>query len=386
MNRRYFNLGIAAFAAMLIIACHDGKSGHEEHEGEDLQENKADSHGDADEIHLTQAQTQACQLKVENVMAGDFTDVVEVGGRVLPASGAEVTVTATMAGIVGFANKTLTEGMAVNAGKALFVVNAKPIANGNPAAVAQSEAVLARQVYERTKKMFADRIVSQRELEEARQRYDAAVAASGSLGSGSQTRVIGSPIGGYIKNLLVKPGDYVSEGQAMATVTQSRRLQLRADVPERFYNVMSRISTANFRMAYDDKKRVYSMSELGGKLVSKGKASGMDDFFVPVVFEFDNTGDIVSGSFAEVFLKGSTRQGVISVPAEALSEQQGLLFVYVQTQADSFRRVEVKTGESDGKRIEILSGLNVGDKIVVHGVTQLRLAANASAIPEGHHH
>ena len=396
---RYFNVLMAALAVMTMVSCHGAESGHD-HEGDEAVNEKnhddedhaheADEHDaqgeGTDDIHFTEAQAKACGLTVQTLTPSPFAEVVHVSGRVLPAQGAEATVTATMAGIVAFTGKSMTEGAAVSAGTTLFVVDAKSMADGNPAAVAQSEVKAARLAYERAKKLAADNIVSQRELEEARQRFEAAKATAKSLGSAAQRRGVATPIGGYIKNLLVKPGDYVTAGQPLATVTQSRRVQLRADVPERFYTMLPRIVTANFRMAYDSENRVYSIKELGGRLVSKGKASDTDDHFVPVIFEFNNAGDIVAGSFAEVYLQGAQRNGVLAVPSEAVTEAQGLFFVYVQTAADIYRRVEVKTGTTDGRRIEILSGLKAGDRVVAHGATQVRLAANASAVPEGHNH
>lgn len=383
---KYFRVCIAICAVALTIACHDSKSTEDHHGSEEKEENKSDKHDEADEIHFTQAQAKACQLKVESVKPSDFAEVVEVSGRVLPAQGAETTVTAIMAGIVSFSNKTMTEGAPVNVGTPLFIINAQPMANGNPAAVAQSEAKAAKQAFLRAQKLAAEQIISQRELEDARQRYEAATATAQSMGNAAQSRGANAPISGFIKTILVKPGDYVSAGQALATITQSRRVQLRANLPERYYSLLSRISTANFRMSYDKSNHVYSIAELSGRLVSKGKVSSTDDFFVPIIFEFNNTGDIVSGSFAEVYLQGSPRQGVISVPSEAISESQGLYFVYVQEHDDSYRRVEVRLGDSNGRRTEILSGLSVGDKVVINGVTQIRLAANAGAVPEGHHH
>ena len=398
---RYFNVLMAALAVMTMVSCHGAASGHDhDHDGDEAvneknhddedhahEANEHDAHGEeTDDIHFTEAQAKACCLTVQTLTPSPFAEVVHVSGRVLPAQGAEATVTATMAGIVAFTGKSMTEGAAVSAGTTLFVVDAKSMADGNPAAVAQSELKAARLAYERAKKLAADNIVSQRELEEARQRFEAAKATAKSLGSAAQRRGVATPIGGYIKNLLVKPGDYVTAGQPLATVTQSRRVQLRADVPERFYTMLPRIVTANFRMAYDSENRVYSIKELGGRLVSKGKASDTDDHFVPVIFEFNNTGDIVAGSFAEVYLQGAQRNGVLAVPSEAVTEAQGLFFVYVKTAADIYRRVEVKTGATDGHRIEILSGLKAGDKVVAHGATQVRLAASASVVPEGHHH
>ena len=385
-----FFYGVAFVAATLFTACHaghnHGEEGHD-HAAEEHAEKEehAHEHG-SDEIKFTPEQAKAAGLKVETLQPSDFSEVVEVSGRVLPAPGAEATVAATMAGIVQFAQPGLTDGKAVGAGQSLFVVNARKMADGNPAAVAQAELEAARQALARAERLAAEKVVSQRELEDARQRFRAAEATAKSLGTAAQTRSVSAPIGGYLKNVLVKPGDYVSAGQPLATVTQSRSLQLRADVPERYYTLLPRIVSANFRMAYEEGGNTYSVKELGGRLVSKGQASDNGDFFVPVTFEFNNQGNIVSGSFAQVYLQGATRSGVLSVPVGAITEAQGLHFVYIQIHADAYRRQEVRLGASDGRRTEILSGLKAGDKVVVSGATQVRLAANASVVPEGHSH
>ncbi len=375
---------MAAFAVVLFGACHSSHDDHADaHHGEG-ENHEAHNHG-ADVIEMTDAQLRAAQVAVERISPADFSEVVCVSGRVLPASGSEATVTATMAGIVNFSGKALTEGMPVSSGQSLFTVNARPVADGNPAAAAQSELRAAEQDYKRAKKLAEEKIISQRELEDAQRRYETAAATARSLGNASQTRALTAPIGGYVKNVLVRPGDYVAAGQALATVTQNRRLQLRADVPERHYAMLSRISSANFRMAYDA-QRVYSVAALGGRIVSKGTSAAGEEQFVPVIFEFNNEGTIVSGSFAEVYLKGSVRQGVISVPNSALTEAQGLYFVYVQVHKGEFRRVEVQLGATDGERTEIVGGLKAGDDVVTHGATQVRLAASAGAVPEGHSH
>lgn len=377
-------IGVTAMAATLFAACHNHEHGAEGHDHE--KENEVHDHEhESDEIKFSAQQAKAANLQVTTLQPAEFAEVIEVSGRVLPAAGAEATVSATMAGIVKFANPSLTDGMSVQTGQSLFVINAQPMADGNPAAVAQSELVAARSAAERAEKLAAEHLISQRELEDARQRYQAAAATAKSLGNASQSRGVASPMSGFVKNLQVKPGDYVAAGQPLATITQSRRVQLRADVPERYYSLLPRIQTANFRMAYDS-QRTYSLSELGGRLVSKGTAANANDYFVPVIFEFNNQGNIVSGSFAEVYLQGSVRSGVLCVPNEAITEAQGLHFVYVQIHPDAYQRQEVKVGATDGKRTEIVDGLKAGDKVVTRGATQVRLAANASVAPEGHSH
>lgn len=382
---------VATIVVMLFCACHSGHNQEAEGHGhkDEVHDDKGEIHGHehgADEIIFTEVQARAAGLQVTAVKEEDFREVVEVSGRILPATGAEATVTATKAGIVKITISSLAEGTPVSAGQNLFLVNTRTMADGNPAAAAKAEYEAARKALERAEKLAAARIIAYSELEAAQARYAAAAAASVSLGDPTGSRTILAPIAGYVKEILVKNGDYVSAGQPLATITESRRVRLRADVPERYYEILPRVVSANFRMAYDKGEHVYSLNELGGRLLSKGKTSGTDEYFVPVTFEFNNQGGIVSGSLAEVYLLGATRTGVLAVPSEALVEMQGVYYLYLQEEKDAYVRREVQIGASDGRRTEILGGLKVGERVVTRGVAQVRLAANATVIPEGHSH
>lgn len=381
--KRINTYGVILGAIMALIACHtEPKHSENEHEAEEKSEHAHAS----DEITFTAAQAQAAGLQTETVTPADFTDVIEVSGRILPAQGAEATVAATMAGIVTLPQQSLADGAVVSAGQALFTISAAKIANDNPAAAAQAELTAAQQAYKRASHLAQENIISQKELEEAHQRLLTAEAAAKSLGSATQTRNVSSPISGYVKDLLVRTGDYVEAGQPLATVTQSRRIQLRADVPERYFSLLPRITTANFRLGYDENREVFSVKNLNGRLVSRGRATESNGYSVPITFEMENRGRVVSGCFAEVWLKGQARSGVLSVPNEAITESQGIYFVYIQTHTDAYRRQVISIGSTDGLRTEVLSGVKAGDRIVTKGVTQVRLAANSGAVPEGHHH
>ena len=41
---------------------------------------------------------------------------------------------------------------------------------------------------------------------------------------------------------------------------------------------------------------------------------------------------------------------------------------------------------TDGKRIEITSGLAKGEEVVTEGAVYVKLAGNSGVVPEGHHH
>ena len=184
--------------------------------------------------------------------------------------------------------------------------------------------------------------------------------------------------------IQVKEGDYVSVGQPLATIAQSNRLMLRADVSERYYSSLPMVQSAHFKTPYDE--QVYRLADLRGRLLSYGRASGGDSFFVPVTFEFDNKGAILPGSFVEVYLLTKPLEQVISVPVESLIEEQGLYSVYVRLDADCYRKQPVTLGANNGVEVQILSGLHGGEAVVTKGAHQVKLASASNAIPAHSHH
>jgi multidrug efflux pump subunit AcrA (membrane-fusion protein) len=70
----------------------------------------------------------------------------------------------------------------------------------------------------------------------------------------------------------------------------------------------------------------------------------------------------------------------------SITEEQGLNFVYLQLDEEGYKKQEVMLGQNNGERVQILSGLKNGDKVVTKGVYQVKLAATSSVMPEGHAH
>ena len=145
----------------------------------------------------------------------------------------------------------------------------------------------------------------------------------------------------------------------------------------------SRTDQVYFKTPYDNK--VYELGELKGRLLSYGKASGGTSFYVPVTFEFDNRGDVIPGSYVEVYLLSSEMPDVLALPVTALTEEQGLYFVYLQLDEEGYKKQEVTLGASNGKKVQILTGLKAGDRVVTKGAYQVKLASASNAIPAHSH-
>lgn len=360
---------------------HDHEHEDHDHEAEIHAEEKT---AHSDEIVLTPEKAKAAGVEAEVIHPGAFREVIQAGGQILSAQGQEATVVAASSGVVSFSRK-IAEGIEVGQGSELLSVSAEHIQEGDPVRKAKVAYEKAKEEYERAEKLVGSQIVSQKEFAALREAYqNARLAYEALLPSKSGKGVaVKAPIGGFVKNCLVKEGDYVTVGQPLMTVTQMRRLVLKADVSERYYAQLPRIVSANFKTPYNNK--VYCLENLGGKVLSFGKSSGDMSYYVPVTFEFDNRGDMVPGAFVEVFLLSGERQGVISLPESALTEEQGLYFVYLKLDDECYKKQEVQLGTSNGERVEILSGLKDGDTVVTRGAIHVKLAAASNAIPAHSH-
>ena len=368
---------------------HDHESHGDAHEKEIHEHENKDAHeGHEGEFIFSQAQAKAVGLTTETVKVGPFNDVIKVSGQIMASSLGEHTVVASSSGIVTLMPAATTEGNRINSGQTIASISSRNLQDGDPTERARIDYETALREYNRSKTLASQKIISQKEMELVEQRFRTAKANYEGIAKTVTDRGVSVKAGmsGYVKNISVTQGDYVSMGQPIMTITQTRRLMLRADMPQQRYGQLKTVSTANFRPASDNK--IYKLKDLNGKLLSYGKTAQQTGPYITVTFEFDNVGDLMAGTYADVYLIGSERQGVISIPKTSLTEEQGIYHVYtkVKGEKDAYLKREVTIGQDNGQRVEIISGLHNGDEVVTKGTYQIKLASIQTTIPHGHSH
>lgn len=380
-------------SVVMLSACgshehhHDHDHGHNHvhsHEGHSHEE-EGEEHEDG-VIHFSAEQAEMAGLKVEEAQIGQFAEVIRVSGQVSAAQGDESAIVARTSGTINFSRDHLSEGSEVRNGEVIARISAENIAGGDVIAQNNLALATAKAAYERAQRLIADSIISQKEFERAQLEYESARLAANAGNGGKGGATVASPLKGFIKQVLVKQGEYVEAGQIIATVTKSCNLQLRAEVPEKHFSSLTKVRSANFKMGYDEIAR--SLDEMGGHLVAIGKTADEGSAYIPVTFEFTNTGSVVPGSFADIWLIMQNRENVLTISVEALTEAQGVYYAYVQheDEDDHYERRELRLGASDGRRVEILSGISAGEKVVVSGVSQVKMAGATGVIPDAHNH
>ena len=370
---------------------HDHEHEGHDHEHETGKEHAGHSHESeeakhSDEIIFPKAQAAKTTFEVREIQPASFNQVVKTPGRVLAAPGDEAVIVATSNGVVSFSSNKLTEGTKVQKGQSLFQISSKDIAEGDYYTKVKATYEAAKASYDRAEALVKDKIISQKEFESTKLEFENAKTAYDAVSNNKTAKgvSVNAPINGHMKNILVKEGEYITVGQPLATVSQNQRLVLRAEVSQRYYNAMQSVKSANFKTPYDNK--VYSLEDLNGRLLSFGKTSNENSFFIPVSFEFDNKGEVIPGSFVEVYLISAPIENTLSIPVSALTNEMGIHYVYVQIDEEGYRKQEVALGANNGKEVQIIKGLHPGDRVVTKGAYQVKMASASGAIPHGHSH
>ena len=224
---------LGTLGLFLLGACHSHSG--DEHAGHNHEaEAEAHGHEGSNEIVLTPDKAQAAGVKTSEVQPGTFHQVIKTSGQVLAAQGDERVAVAPVSGVVNLRGHVI-EGMRVGQGEALLTLSSNRLAEGDPVEKARVAYETAKKEYERMEALLPDRIVSEKDFARAREAYENARISYEAVAKNrtADGQAVTAPIGGYVKSLLVKEGDYVSVGQPVASITQNQRLFLRADVSEK---------------------------------------------------------------------------------------------------------------------------------------------------------
>lgn len=377
----------AALAAICLQSCHSHRhaEGHEGHGHEHVEAHVGHSHqhagepaGHADEIVFDKSRQERFGIETETVARGVFSSVIHVGGRVLPASKDVTALIAPVAGAVRFASG-MTAGTYLAAGAAAAYVSGSSVSGGSRPEQTRAAYETARSQYIRDSILVRDNLVTASQFEKSRLDYIRAKSEYDVIkNAGGGETAVRADGPGHVLSLEVSDGQYVDAGQTIATMVRPRKLLLEAYLPERHADAS--VDDANFSVPSGE---TLSVKALGGRLISRAPLSV--DGYVTLCFELPYSPSIVPGAFAEVWLKSVPRQDVLTLPLEALVEDQGVYSVFVQVDGDGFVKREVTVGANDGVVAEISGGIEPGDRVVTKGAMHIKLAS-VTAVPSGHNH
>ncbi|MBL8194373.1 MAG: efflux RND transporter periplasmic adaptor subunit, partial [Blastocatellia bacterium] len=188
-----------------------------------------------------------------------------------------------------------------------------------------------------------------------------------------KTYPLQAPIAGVIVQNNFVSGSQVEAGKSLFTVLNLDRVWIEAQVFEKDMATISSAKKAFFKVAALPDK-VFQIGEgTNNKLLTVGATVDLEKRTLPIIYEVDNTeGKLRDGMSAEITIDTSQESNVVSIPKSALIDEQGQKWVYAYSGGENFLKRVVTVGREGETNLEILSGLEIGERVVIEGLYQIR--------------
>lgn len=373
MKVTYLYIAVASLGIVLSGCSHDAHNRTEN--------TTEESHGhDADDIILEPDDAARFGVKTETVHPAPFNRTINVSGELTAPTTAVNVVTARTSGKINLKGN-IVPGAEVKKGQVLGSISAAGFEGGDQSATASIAFDAAKKELERVTPLYKEGIVSKKDYMAAEAAYHIAKASySGSKGGSNVT----APANGRISRLMVSQNQFLSAGDPVLEITGTQYLTLKANLPSKYSVLLPTIVSAQFKTP--EANDVWDISEMNGHLVSGLNNIVTDGGYIPVQFDFENTGNLAAGTFADVYLVCQQTDSCISLPKSAITEELGTKYIFVKVGDHGYQKRLVETSGSDGLRTVITSGVNSGDEVVTKGTVFVKLAQTKNVVPEGHSH
>ncbi len=244
----------------------------------------------------------------------------------------------------------------------------------------QSDSKSAEVTLQRQKTMFSAGLTSKQNLDDADARYSSALAqldVASAQASQTQARIeelkvtlsntkIISPVDGFVSRRNLDPGAFAGTNSPVLSVVAINTVRMVASLVEK-----------DFRRIQPGLEAIVEVDAFPGEKFA-GKVSRVSPVFdaatrtASMEIEIPNPGyRLKPGMYARVALTADRQPDALTVPRNAIVDLEGQRGVFViEQQVAHFR--PVRTGMQDGDRVQIVQGIDEGQRVVTTGALAIK--------------
>ncbi|QXM05635.1 efflux RND transporter periplasmic adaptor subunit [Crassaminicella indica] len=235
----------------------------------------------------------------------------------------------------------------------------------------------AKKNYERNKALYEQGVISQQIFEQSQlQASDAQLnmvkaqveqskVALENAKSQLSNCTITAPISGFVTSVDISKGEMASNGMPAITIANLDTVLIETNISEHLINKVHKGDSVNILV------KSASKEPLKGKIFALSPAPTKNGLTYPMKITLENKDNLVkAGMFAEISIVSDKKENIITIPSDSVVVKEGKEVVFVITNNQAQMR-EVSLGLDNGKEVEVLDGLNVGDVIVTKGQNYL---------------
>ena len=257
------------------------------------------------------------------------------------------------------------EGQPVEKGQILLRLDDRKLASA--LAEMQARHDLARTNLDRSATLLKRETIAQQDYDQAKAEFD----TSGALLELAQERLddatVRAPFPGVMTERLVSTGQYMSRGDALASIVQVDPLEVEFNVPERYIGQL--VDGQRIEIGVE----AYPARSFAGDVAFISPRVDRDSRTVLVKARVPNPDGLLKpGMFGSLELIFRAREAALVIPEAALSyrgDQASVVVMDAEGKAE-FRPVSV--GLRIAGEAEVISGLSIGERVVVEGYQKMR--------------
>lgn len=242
---------------------------------------------------------------------------------------------------------------------------------------AEASAAEAQQNYQRFAALAAGQYASRAQIDQARAARDTSVAsrdaARAQLAQAAQQAaytVVRAPFAGVVARRDVEPGESIAPGQPLMSVYAPGALRIEVAVPQTRAEAIRRDPRARVllpgnRDVVPAKVTVFPVADVSTHSVNvRIDLPDLDPMPAP-----GTTAKVMFD--ADAFAAGATGAALLRIPASAVAQRGELSGAYVR-QGDRLLLRQLRLGARAGDMVEVISGLQAGDKVASDPVAALQ--------------
>jgi RND family efflux transporter MFP subunit len=215
--------------------------------------------------------------------------------------------------------------------------------------------------YLRMKSLYEEGAVSLQQYQGVETQYNVAKENFKAAADALSYCTVNAPISGYITSVDISVGSLASQASPAITIADVSQLQINTGLSEYLIN----------KVKVGDKVDIFvktiSNDPYSGTITALSPAPAIGTLTYPITISVDDdTDEIKAGMFVEVQIVSDMKKDVISIPSAAVFIKSGESRVALLN-GNIPKIVSVETGLDNGIMVEIKSGLNPGDIVVITG-------------------
>jgi RND family efflux transporter MFP subunit len=217
-----------------------------------------------------------------------------------------------------------------------------------------------QKTYNRMKSLLEKGAISQQDFDNVETQYEVTKADWETVAEMVRVK---APISGYVTKINVSETDFVARGAELMVIANTDQLKTRIYVTEKDYPLLEKGQIV---------EALWNDFTAKGKITQIDRAKDRKNQGFGVMMEFENPNHILPSNItAELHIIIQHTPDAIVLDKKNITTENKGNFVFVESNGKAIQK-KIELGNRDELKFEILSGLNVGDKLIVEGHKMLK--------------